>query len=109
MSFRQGLMAGKQPGRPKHIPQRTCVVCRRQYDKRRLTRVVRTPDSGVVIDPTGKRNGRGAYLCDQPECWDKALRQASILNGALNAQLTEVELAAIAADPRRPAAAQTVS
>lgn len=98
-------MTGKQPARRRHVPQRTCVVCRRQVDKRRLTRVVRTPEDGVVIDPTGKRNGRGAYLCDQAECWDKALRHVGILNGALNAQLTEAELAAIAADPRRPAVA----
>lgn len=96
-------MNGKQPGRRKHVPQRTCVVCRGQFDKRRLTRVVRTPDGGVLIDPTGKRSGRGAYLCDQPECWEKAIRHAGILNKALNAQLTEEELAAIAVDPRRPA------
>jgi predicted RNA-binding protein YlxR (DUF448 family) len=96
-------MAGKQSGRQKHVPQRTCVVCRQQYDKRRMTRIVRTPDSGILIDPTGKRNGRGAYLCDQPACWEKAIRQAGILNQALNAQVTEAELAAIAADPRRPA------
>lgn len=98
-------MTGKQPARRRHVPQRTCVVCRRQYDKRRLTRVVRTPEDGVIIDPTGKRNGRGAYLCDQAECWAKALRHAGILNSALNAQLTEAEVAAIAADPRRPAVA----
>lgn len=100
-------MAGKQPEhsprRPRHVPQRSCVVCRRQFDKRRLTRVVRTSENGVRIDPTGKQNGRGAYLCDQAACWDKAIRQAAILNQALNAQLTDAELAAIAADPRRPA------
>ncbi len=79
-------------------------MCRRQFDKRRLTRVVRTPDSGVVVDATGKRSGRGAYLCDQPACWDKAIRHAGILNQALNAQMSEAELAAIAADPRRPVA-----
>ena len=94
-------MAGKQPERARHVPQRTCMVCRRQFDKRRLTRVVRAP-SGVVIDPTGKQNGRGAYLCDQPDCWDKAIRHVGILNQALNAQVTEAELAVIAADPRRP-------
>lgn len=97
-------MAGKQPERRKHSPQRSCIVCRRQVDKRQLTRVVRTLESGVVIDPTGKRNGRGAYLCDQPACWEKATRQPGILNGALNAQVTEAELAAIAANPRRPVA-----
>lgn len=94
----------KQPPRRKHVPQRTCIVCRRQVDKRQLTRIVRTPDSGVVIDPTGKRNGRGAYVCDQPSCWDKIVRHAGILNQALSAQVTEAELAAIAADSRRPAA-----
>jgi predicted RNA-binding protein YlxR (DUF448 family) len=95
-------MTGKQPGRHKHVPRRTCVVCRQQYDKRRLTRIVRTPTSGVLVDPTGKRSGRGAYLCDQPACWDKVIRQAGILNQALNAQVTEAELATIAADPHRP-------
>ncbi len=98
-------MSGKQPARQKHVPQRSCVVCRRQLDKRRLTRIVRTPDSGVVVDPTGKQSGRGAYLCDQAGCWDKALRHPGILNQALNAQLSEAEVARIAADPRRPVAA----
>ena len=56
-------MAKKQPRR-KHVPQRTCVICRKKYDKRQLTRLVRTPE-GVVIDPSGKLNGRGAYVCDQ--------------------------------------------
>lgn len=89
---------GKQnKPRQKHIPQRTCVVCRRQFDKRQLTRLVRTADEGVVIDPTGKRSGRGAYLCDQPECWEKALGKARLLNQALNTQLSEAELDALAA------------
>lgn len=102
-------MTGRPAVRHKHVPQRTCVVCRRQFDKRRLTRVVRTPAGDVVIDPTGKRSGRGAYLCDQPACWDKAIRHAGILNQALNAQMSEAELAAIAADARRPAAAEVES
>lgn len=97
-------MAGKQPGRPRHAPQRTCIVCRGQFDKRRLTRIVRATDRGVVVDPTGKLNGRGAYVCDQAACWDKLVRHAGLLNQALNAQVTEAELATIATDPRRPAA-----
>jgi predicted RNA-binding protein YlxR (DUF448 family) len=88
-------------GRQKHVPQRTCVACRRQLDKRQLTRIVRTPDAGVVIDPTGKRSGRGAYLCDQPECWEKALGKARLLNQALNTQLTEVELETLSATHSR--------
>ena len=50
--------------RPRHIPQRTCVACRQTGAKRQLVRVVRAPDGSVTIDPTGKRSGRGAYLCD---------------------------------------------
>ncbi len=84
----------KQP-RPKHMPQRTCVVCRQKYDKRRLTRLVRTTDVGVVVDPTGKMNGRGAYLCDTLACWEKVL-SSKILNQALKTNITEAETAVIA-------------
>lgn len=94
-SKKVGKARGK--GRQKHIPQRTCVACRRQMDKRQLTRIVRTLDMGVVIDPTGKRSGRGAYLCDRPECWEKALGKARLLNQALNAELSEAELAILSA------------
>ncbi len=75
-------------GRQKHIPQRTCVVCRQTGDKRTLTRIVRTPDDGVVVDLTGKRNGRGAYLCEQDACWEQALTSA-VLDRALRTTLTE--------------------
>jgi len=73
------------------------MVCRQKTDKRRLTRIVRTPDAGVVVDLTGKRNGRGAYVCDQPTCWDKLLRDRSILNQALQTAVGDDELAGIAA------------
>ncbi|MCC7448642.1 MAG: YlxR family protein [Anaerolineae bacterium] len=76
-----------KPIRHKHIPQRTCVVCRETDAKRSLTRLVRTADEGVQIDPTGKRNGRGAYLCDQPACWDRAV-QSDVLEKALRTTLT---------------------
>ena len=62
----------KQPHR-KHIPQRTCVVCRETAAKRTLTRIVRTADDGVQVDLTGKRSGRGAYLCSQVSCWKTAV------------------------------------
>ncbi|MBD3327713.1 DUF448 domain-containing protein [Candidatus Peregrinibacteria bacterium] len=83
--------------RPRRIPQRMCVICRQRFDKRRLTRLVRTPDAGVVVDVTGKRNGRGAYLCDQPICWQKALANIRILDKALRTTITEAEKEAIAA------------
>ena len=63
----------KQPGRRKHIPQRTCIVCRTVRPKRELARVVRTPEGAVILDETGKHNGRGAYLCRQRSCWDTTL------------------------------------
>jgi len=58
----------------KHIPQRTCVGCGEVQGKRQLMRVVRTPDGRVQIDPTGKRNGRGAYVHERRACWEQALR-----------------------------------
>lgn len=59
----------KRPGRRKHAPQRTCIVCRTVRPKRELVRLVRTP-AGVVVDETGKRSGRGAYICRRRECWE---------------------------------------
>ncbi len=64
--------------RPKHVPQRTCVACRRTDTKRGLVRLVRTAEGRVEIDPTGKRNGRGAYLCHNPACWEAALKRRSL-------------------------------
>ena len=79
----------KQPApRRKHIPQRMCVVCRESNAKRQLTRVVRTADAGVQIDPTGKLNGRGAYLCDKPSCWKRAV-ETDVLAKALRTELND--------------------
>lgn len=52
---------------------------------------MRTPDDGVHVDPTGKRSGRGAYLCDQPACWDRALA-TDVLSKALRTTFTEADL-----------------
>jgi uncharacterized protein len=72
--------------RVKHIPQRTCVGCREVLAKRSLMRIVRTP-LGVEPDPSGKKNGRGAYLHNKRSCWEKALKGA--LGHALKTELTE--------------------
>ncbi|MBE3597992.1 MAG: YlxR family protein [Limnochordaceae bacterium] len=53
---------------------RTCVGCRTVRPKREMIRIVRTPEGSVVVDPTGKRSGRGAYICPRPECLDAARR-----------------------------------
>jgi predicted RNA-binding protein YlxR (DUF448 family) len=60
--------------RRKHLPRRTCVACREIGSKRELVRIVRRPEGGVVVDPTGKLAGRGAYLCKAKACWTKALK-----------------------------------
>ncbi len=51
----------------KKQPQRMCIVCGEIKDKKLLRRIVNSP-SGIHYDPTGRMNGRGAYICDQPEC-----------------------------------------
>lgn len=56
------------------IPQRMCVGCREMKDKRDLLRVVRTPEGIIEIDLTGKKAGRGAYLCPNPECLNLAVK-----------------------------------
>ncbi|MBX6754123.1 RNase P modulator RnpM [Thermorudis peleae] len=71
----------KQP-RLKHIPLRTCVVCHTKDAKRTFVRIVRTPEGTLAIDPTGKRNGRGAYLCRRFRCWELAA-QTDALDRAL--------------------------
>jgi len=52
----------------KHVPQRTCVICRRTAPKRELVRLVRGADGEIVVDRTGKLPGRGAYVCRSEEC-----------------------------------------
>ena len=75
-----------KPAKPvKHVPQRTCVGCHTVRPKRTLVRVVRTPE-GVMVDPTGKLNGRGAYLHNIRSCWERGL--AGALKNALKVELT---------------------
>jgi predicted RNA-binding protein YlxR (DUF448 family) len=78
--------------RPKHKPQRTCIACRETKDKRDLIRVVRAPAGNLVVDPTGKANGRGAYLCRQASCWEKGLSKQRLAQ-ALKVTLSAEEVA----------------
>jgi uncharacterized protein len=55
-----------------------CVACRCSGAKRGLIRVVRAGEGRVVLDPSGRLNGRGAYLCHDPGCWDLALRRRAV-------------------------------
>lgn len=81
--------------RVRRQPQRTCIACRDTSDKRTLTRLVRGPDGHVRLDGTGRASGRGAYLCDQPQCWERALGRADVLGRALKATLSAEDRAAI--------------
>ena len=84
------------PRRPKHVPQRTCIACRQVKPKRELLRIVRTPQGHVEIDPTGKKSGRGAYLCATRLCWTTALKKKR-LEQELETTISEEDRAALEA------------
>ena len=62
----------------KKIPMRTCVVTREKCEKKDLVRVVRTPEGSVVVDVTGKQNGKGAYLKLSLEVIEKAMKNKAL-------------------------------
>lgn len=78
------------------VPQRTCVNCRETAAKRGLVRLVRTPEGTVEIDETGKKAGRGAYLCRRFECWQEALKKERLAK-ALRVRLWEADAKALEA------------
>lgn len=62
----------------KKIPMRQCVGCKEMKPKRELIRVIRTLDDEILVDATGKKNGRGAYICPNRECLDKAVKNKGL-------------------------------
>ena len=78
-------------------PQRTCIACRDTGDKRGLTRIVRSADGHVSLDATARKPGRGAYLCEKPQCWERALGRADGLARALRASVSPEDRAALLA------------
>ena len=72
--------------RSRHIPQRTCVGCREIRLKRELIRIVRTASGAVEVDITGKKSGRGVYLCKAKGCWEAAFKRGR-LDHALKTKL----------------------
>lgn len=62
----------------KKIPMRQCVGCREMKPKRKLIRVIRTSEDEILIDATGKKNGRGAYICPNRECLEKAVKNKGL-------------------------------
>lgn len=63
---------------PKKIPMRQCTGCREMKPKRELIRVVRSPENDISLDFKGKAQGRGAYLCHNPECLKKAIKSKAL-------------------------------
>lgn len=68
---------------PKKIPQRQCLGCREMKEKRELIRVVRSPEGEITLDFHGKKPGRGAYLCPNPQCL-KRIRKSRALERAFS-------------------------
>ena len=78
----------------KKVPMRMCVACREMKPKKELIRVVRTPEGEIVADETGRKNGRGAYLCRSEACLNKALKTRA-LDRALEQPLSEAAVDAL--------------
>lgn len=83
------------------IPQRMCVGCREMKNKKELIRVVRTPEGSVEMDATGKRSGRGAYICNDPECLNLAVK-GKRLQKALQHEVAEDVLNLIRGQLKNP-------
>ena len=88
MRLQQPRTARQTAMRQRKVPIRTCVACRTKGDKKGLARVVRTPSGEIILDPTGKMPGRGAYLCPSPECLRRAVKEKR-LSRALRAEVSE--------------------
>jgi len=78
-----------QPLMLKHVPERTCIACHEIRPKRDLLRLVCSPEGAVEVDTSGRKPGRGAYLCQSPECWHKGVSKGKLehaLRGKINAE-----------------------
>lgn len=60
------------------IPQRKCIVCGENKDKNDLIRIVKNKEEGIILDPTGKKNGRGAYICKDEKCINEAMKKRKL-------------------------------
>ena len=82
-------MAGaKQQPAQKKIPMRQCMGCSEHFPKKELLRVVLTPEGEVLLDFTGKKSGRGAYICKSVKCLQRA-RKSKRIAGALKCEIPE--------------------
>lgn len=72
----------------KQIPLRQCIGCRERKTKQELVRVIRTPENEICLDKTGRKNGRGAYICPDVNCFNKA-RKSNAFARTLNVEIPE--------------------
>ena len=78
----------KMPQHTKKIPERRCSGCGQSFPKKELLRVVRAPDGSVSLDFTGKKSGRGAYVCRNVSCFKKA-RKAKRIERSLECEIPD--------------------
>ena len=62
----------------KKIPLRQCIGCGESKSKKEMIRILRTETEGIILDPTGRKNGRGAYICPSSECLKKAIKSRGL-------------------------------
>jgi len=88
----------------KKVPLRMCVGCREMFPKRELLRIVRSPEGEVSMDSTGRKSGRGAYVCHSADCLQKAIRHRQLeraLETKLGDEVAQALQDALAALPPR--------
>lgn len=78
----------------KKIPERKCLGCMQSFPKSSLIRVVRTPEGEITLDTTGKKSGRGAYICKSTDCFKKAVK-AKRLERAFECEIPESVIASL--------------
>ena len=65
-------------GQTRKVPMRKCIGCQEMKNKREMLRVLHTPEDELIIDATGRKNGRGAYLCTNRACLDRAIKNKGL-------------------------------
>ncbi|MGI6018414.1 MAG: RNase P modulator RnpM [Marvinbryantia sp.] len=65
-------------GQTKKIPMRKCIGCQEMKNKKEMMRILHTPEDTIELDTTGRKNGRGAYLCFSKECFEKAVKSKGL-------------------------------
>ena len=62
----------------KKIPLRQCIGCGEMKSKKEMVRILKTETEGIILDPTGRKNGRGAYICPSSQCFEKAIKTRGV-------------------------------